>query len=338
MASKTSKTSRTKTQVKQQLESIQSEERESLDRVSASAKKAEADRVRGAVSHLSVDGLLKDIANINPAIQKALLDVTTSLTQKVQELSDVTTAIELAKADLKEVHDLEVVATSLENLLAEHMEKQAEIDAEVRALEENARKLELQLDSEYRTKREELENQRKKEVVEYQYQLTQTRLRDKTEFDRAQEDLARQNKLRQELLEKDWKEREEVLAKDEKELIGLREQAATFPETLRKEVAKAEAIAVSSTTRNKEHEFALKQKDFESKIALLEAANKQAEADKTKMAETITQLQTKLESAMKQAGEIASKALESASGNLAMAKMKEVIDSNGASSNSGKRS
>lgn len=340
MATKTTRTrsTRSKSQVKEQLDEIRSESREDLDRVSSIGLKTENDRVRAATASLSVDNILKNITVLGPQVQKGLIELSTLLTEKVGELNDVRSAIELAKAELKEVHDIEVVATSLENLLAEYKDKESAIEESIAELNKKYADLEASLKKNYADRAAELEATRRKEQAEFDYNLQQARLREKTDYNRKQEDLARSNALQQEALERGWAERDRALNAQEKEVADLRAKVAEFPEILKKELAANSSQIHNATKKDLTNEFALKEKDHLSKIALLEAKVAQADTDKAAMARTITELQAKLETAMKQNSEIATKALESASGTLAMTKMKEVIDSNGTGSTGGKRS
>lgn len=331
------RTTRTKTQTKEKLDEIRNEVRESKDRVSSLAEKAETDRVRAATAGLSVDNILKNITVLGPQLQKGLLEITNLLTEKVQELEDVRSAISLAKQELKEVHDIEVVATSLENLLEEFKERETSIEASIAELQQKYKDMDAQLNKSFQEKSDELAKTRQREQTEFNYKLGQDRLKEQNSYQQSREDIARSNKLQQEELEKGWREREAALKAKEAEFNDLKAKVEAFPATLKSELAANSAQIHNATKRDLTNEFNLKEKDFQAKISLLEAKVEQAEIDKTAMAKTINDLQTRLENSAKQVGDIATKALESASGNLAMAKMKEVIDSNGTTPG-GKRS
>lgn len=327
---------RSKAEVADEFEAVRGEEPEALDRVSLDAKKAEKARVLAATSSISIDKMVTELVSLGPTIQQNLIELSTVLTQKTQELADIKAAVDIAKEELKEVHAIEVSATALENLIEDYKRREIDLKTQITDLQNTfaaSRAAAIKEDSELK---KELDSKRMKEDAEFRYNLEQVRLKERTAYENAVQDLTRINSLRQQGLEAGWAERTKELDARTKELEEYKVKVAGFDEETRKAVAKAEAIVSSSIKRDLTHAFELEKRDLTSKISMLEQKELQAAADKLAMAKSITELQARLENANKQIENIATKALESASGNLAMSKMKEVIDSS-PNGGSGKR-
>jgi hypothetical protein len=293
--------------------------------------------VISATAGLRINELVNDVVTLGPVIQSQLLHLSTLLTQKTQQLEDLKAAVAIEEENLQNVYAIEVSATALENLKEEYTAKQQQLEAEVHDLQAKYVSLQADLEKSYTERSRELEQTRQREAAEFKYNLDQTRLKDRTAYNQQLEDEKRNNVLKQLGLEAGWAERTKELDSRAKELEDYKVKVAGFDEMLRKAVSQAEAMMKNSVTRDLGHAHELEKRDLTGQISLLNLQKAQSDKDKEALAKTILELQTQLAAANKQVENIATKALESASGNLAMNKMQGVIEQT-TSTNGGKRS
>lgn len=328
---------RTKAEVSAEFDEIRSQQPEELDRVSRDAREMERERVIHNTTGLKIDTLVRDVVALGPVIQSQLLQVTTLLTEKKQQLDDLTAAVVIEEENLRNVHNIEVSATALENLKAEYSAKDEELKKNIEALSHKYAELNESLNQSYMDRQRDLETARIREAADFKYNLELTRTKGQRMYDQALEDEKRANLLKQQELEAGWTKRNDALVAQEKELADFKTKVAGFDEEVRKAVSKAEVIAINITKRDLEHKHELEKRDLTGEISLLKMQQSQADKDKEAMAKSILDLQIQLAAANKQVENIATKALESASGNLAMTKMQGVIEQT-AAPNGGKRS
>jgi hypothetical protein len=155
---------------------------------------------------------------------ECLSDLARDFQDSLEELRKVESEIELRKAQLKKLHDIEVSANTLERLVEEQRLRMESFEALMRDQrrlwdEERARR-ELE-DREYR---ENLRIQRQREEEEYRRQRA---LEERTERQRIDEELRAfqlENRLKLESLEKDLLQKELSLKEKEQEWVQLAQE------------------------------------------------------------------------------------------------------------------
>ena len=161
---------------------------------------------------------------------------------------------------------------------------------------------------------------------EYQYRTAQQHKKQEDEFGALIEKREKENRDRQEQLEKVWAEREAELKKREQELAELRAFKENAPEMVKKEVNAAVAISTNSVKKEYETKAVLASKDYET-------AQKLSEQTVNSLRETIAKQQAQLEEVREQLGqahrdmkEISAKALESASGRATTEALQRLLE------------
>jgi 3-deoxy-D-manno-octulosonate 8-phosphate phosphatase KdsC-like HAD superfamily phosphatase len=120
-------------------------------------------------------------------------------------------------------------------------------------------------------------------------------------------------------------ERRTAIEKEEQEIAVLKARVANIDAEIAKESAKAVAIATSALKKDMTHEHQLVVNGLQNQIALAAQQNTSLNEANTKLAEQLIGLQKALDSAKEQVQSIAVKALESASGQTALAKVQDVL-------------
>lgn len=319
-ARKTTKNSRTKADLEAELKDLRSQlnSQPAIDPKARELRFNNETAVRKAVEGVSVDKVVDTIGKTSLEVSRSLAQISEQLTQKVQELETTNQAIEIAKTELEELHGKEVVASSTASMLAEFDQKEKELaeSATARRLEWIKEEQAHALSSKERDA-EVLKN-RTRESTEFEYAKQQERRRMQDSFNEQirQQDLS--NKLKQEELERGWSTREASLLAQEDRLKSLSAQVEAFPEEMKKASAREVGIVSSVMKRDHEHMLALLKKDSDSANALLRQENAALAASNKSSLDRIVQLEQQLVEAKKQVADIATKALDSASGAFAL--------------------
>jgi len=259
--------------------------------------------VLAKVQDMTFDSVTKELAGVQVELQKTLAELSGTLAEQFQLLEDVQKTIALKKHELKQLHQIEATATTLDELLAEieeRKEQQVEEEAEFK------RKL--------NEEKSELRKQWVREQQDYQYEQKQ---KNKLADDALNEIIRQKekaNREKQELLEKTWAEREVELKKREQELAELRAFKEAAPEMVKKAVNQEVAIANNSLKKEYEHQKVILQKDAETDKRLADARHAADAQTIAKLQTQVDQLEKQLELANQRATDTASKALDSASG------------------------
>lgn len=281
--------------------------------------------VLGSVADLSLDGVSSSITATQVEVQKSLADLSAKITEQLQTLRKIEEAIDLKNDELKSLYDIEAKAVDLDELTAQ-------IEAQRKAWEEE----QTRKKQEFAESQSERNKQWVRTEEEYQYKLAQEHRKLQDEFAALMTQKEKENRDRQEQLEKSWAEREGELKKRETEVAELREKVANMPEVIRKAENAAQAVATNSVKKEYETKIQIAAKDTEmaQKLAAQEVAS--LTQSTAKLHAQIEDLKTQLDQAHRDMKEISAKALESASGRSAMEALQKVLEKEPATYKQGK--
>jgi hypothetical protein len=300
------------------------------------AARARTAEIRESVKNISVDTALQGVGKVNLEVSKLFSAISEAVIQQAKHLETVSEAVNLAEQDLQELHGKDVVASSLTSLLAEFEAKKLELQQKKAEQEEAWKREAAAHDKLWKEQQLELQKQRTREQQEYDYNLAKARKSIQDDFDEKMAALEKQNRERQEALTKSWNAREQALAAQETELANFKKQVEEFPTKLASEVKREVAIATNSQKR--EHDFAMQiaTKDASAQVALSSQKIAALEASRAEQAAIIADLQKQLAAAKEQVANIATKALESASGAVALERVTSFTRNNESMSKAGK--
>ena len=176
----------------------------------------------------------------------------------------------------------------------------------------------------------------KREEDDYQYQLAQKHRKQADDLQTTLAQQEKQNRDRQEQLEKQWAEREAELKKREQELIELRQFKEQAPDMVRKAVNAEVAIATNSVKKDYEHKSVLSAKDAETEKRLAESQVQSLQQTILKQQAQIDDLRAQLADAHQRVADISTKALDSASGRATTEALQRLMEKDQISSKSGK--
>lgn len=268
-------------------------------KVVATETQATLDAVKG----LDLTTVIGEIGTLQVEVQNTLAGLGASLSSKIQQMKDVDAAIQLKQGRLAELCEIENEAITIDDLRAQR---------DLEAQEWQRRKQER--DTQYADEMAQRDKVRKREADEHVYTTRLNQQRVKDEFDAEIARLKRDEEIRAEALRRDWDLREAELASKEEEVENLTLQVAGFDAKLKAEVARAEGVLSNTLKRQYEHEIDLLKRDALNQQRVSEVQAEMQEQTIEGLREQIVDLGKQLAAARNDAREVATQALQSASG------------------------
>lgn len=260
------------------------------------------DVVLETVKSITLDGVSKKIAAVQVDIQQTLAKLSTELTQNLDTLNTVNTAITLKQEELKNLHDIEATKISLDTLNQDiEVTRQTWTEEQVRRSKEDD------------MARRERQVKWAREEEQYKYEREQAHKKLEDDFNARIQEATKQNTLQAEALQRSWEKREADLKSKEQEFTTLRAEVEAFPAKLKAEVQKAESIVGNVMKKDFEMERKLLEANFNNKIQLAEAQVASEKMKTVELEKQVASLKAQLDMAQKDIKEISTKALESAS-------------------------
>lgn len=275
----------------------------------------EAQSVLDSVKNVNLQSVIAEVGGLQVTVQESLATLSGALSSKIQEMQNLDTAIALKNARLKELHNIESEAVTLDDLKAQRDAEQKEWDAQ-----------RDERDRIWDDEDAERNRSQKRAEDDYNYSVQVARKKAQDDFEALLASTKRNEALRAETLERGWKDRENVLKSKETEFTNLQTQVAGFDAKLKTEVSKAEAILSNVLKKQYEHEMALLKKDSESEKNLHQIRVSAMDETITSLQEQIKDLQTQLVQARNDAKDVASQALQSASGRDVAVALQRAMD------------
>jgi hypothetical protein len=265
------------------------------------AKKTQS--VLDAVKLLSPETIISEVGALQVSLQSTLANVSAAITDKIEKMKQVDEAISLKEERIVELYDIDQEALTLEDV----KNRRSEEEAEWTRSREERRKV---------WSEEQAERNRiwQREQEEHAYLTTTEQQRKKEEFEAEVIRLKRDETLRSERLQKDWADREAELLERENELIELRDKVSKVDDTMKAEVAKAEAVLGNKLKRDYDYQIQLLDKDIQAERSLNNAKVESLNATISALSDQLEEAHRQLVAARQDAKEVTERALESASG------------------------
>lgn len=249
--------------------------------------------VSDAVNELKTT-IADKISTIDKKVAGTLDELTDQLNKDVGQFTILTEAIDLSEKRLKSLYNIDIVATTLETLVAEHAEKKRSLESAY--AEETAT-----LANETMVKKRDA----KREEEEYMYNRTLSRTRDEETY------LTQKKKKEEEL-----KAREDALTLKEEESVTLRTRVEGIPlECEKLTLSREQEVEKRLTSEHTEQVNRLKEA-WESDKRILDIKYSHLEAQSKKLESELTFAKKEAELAQKKAQELAVTVIENSGGRL----------------------
>ena len=283
----------------------------------------------------TIDDIMKNMFNLKSQFSKSSNLLQEKLTNEATALKEINDEVVEHTRNLQDLHSIEVNDESLTTLMETYIQteqKQSDALAEKNeTLEEEMSSLKLNWDKEYTQHSQtfkELKNEAKKqndrENKEYQYLKKQKEYVDKDLFNEEQKRYENELSEIKELKDQEWLEKEKNISKKEEEAQKIEEEANEIEAKLEKEIKKSSEEGAGIAKRDTKNKMLLLSKDYEGKERLFALKINALKENITKQNFQIEQLSSKLSTALKQAQDLAIKALEGTSNTNSFEAMKEI--------------
>ena len=267
------------------------------------------------VKSITLDGVSKKIAAVQVDIQQTLAKLSTELTQNLDTLNTVNTAIALKQEELKNLHDIEATKISLDTL-----------NQDIEATRQTWTEEQIRRAKEDDMARRERQVKWTREEEQYKYERDQAHKKLEDDFNARIQEATKQNTLQAEALQRSWEKREADLKSKEQEFTTLRAEVDAFPAKLKAETEKSAAIVGNTMKKDFEMEKKLLEANFNNKIQLAEAQVASEKMKTVELEKQVASLKAQLDMAQKDIKEISTKALESASGRETINSLQKALE------------
>ncbi|MFH7030336.1 MAG: hypothetical protein ACHBN1_34520 [Heteroscytonema crispum UTEX LB 1556] len=286
------------------------------------AEKAKNQEILEAASAYTVDSIVKGLADLQLEFGSILNALSEKLAKENSKLDELNRAIEVETQRLKELQKVRIVADTLDILTQEHQEKLKSLEQDTASKREMLEKEITQRRKEWQKEQAEyqealksynelLTKQRSSEAEEYQYKLENARKISGNEYESIKRSQEREIQEATEKKDKDWAEREKVITKNQSLFAEYQQKVTAFPNELEEAVKKAREEAIKDTSQKAKIEADLFDKEWESSKQSYEFKIQSLEETIKKQTEQIEGISTQLQTALKQAQDLAMRAFDS---------------------------
>ena len=313
-------TKNTKNEILEAYESLLKEVEKNKSSKADQQKVQASNIVKQALSENSKD-IIHQIAGLKLQVSQSLEDLGTELLSEREKLSNLQEAIKIQDKYLKDAHEITINTNSLEALLLAQCQKKEEFEEWVNSAKERFsneisekkqswQKEQQQYESEQKEKREFEKKERKRQGEEYEYQLKITRQKEEDEYQQKKLLQERELEEKRKTLESECADRESSIITKEQELEDLRKYKEQAEKNLASAVEKTAKQIREELQERFKNEFLIKNKEFESEIALLKQNIQFLESKITDQEKSITSLNKQLSESNIQSQDLARKVIE----------------------------
>jgi hypothetical protein len=301
-------------------------ERKKLD-AKIATKQEEAEKIKNqeivaAASTYTIDNIVKGLADLQLEFGSIVNALAEKLAQENTKLDELNQSIEIETQRLQELKQIRVVADTLDIFTQEHQEKLKVLEQDTtnrkEALEKEAaakrkewQKEQIEFTEKLQAYNDLLAKDRQQEQEEYQYKLATTRKLTTDAYEGRKRNLEREITETTQQKGKDWTQREKILTDNQKLFTEYQQQAVKFPTELEEAIKKTREDAIKETSQKAKVEVDLFEKEWESTKQSYELKTKSLEETIVKQTEQIEGIAAQLQTALKQAQDLAMRAFDS---------------------------
>ncbi|AKG23248.1 hypothetical protein [Calothrix sp. 336/3] len=313
-----------KQQIMQSFQQILADRKKLESRIAT--KQEEAEKIKNqeiltTASTYTVDSIIKGLADLQLEFGTIVTSLSEKLATENSKLDELNRAIEIESQNLKDLQQIRVVADTLDILTQEHQEKlnileqdfaskQETLDKQVTQTRKNWQQEQAIYDAAVKSYDESLVKERQKEAEEYQYKLENTLKITTDAYEAKKRQLERETEESTQEKEKNWQEREKIIQEQKSLLTEYQQKIAKFPTELEESVKKAREEAIKETSQKAKVEADLIEKEWEGTKQSYELRIQALEEAINKQLEQIESISTQLQTALKQAQDLAMRAFE----------------------------
>lgn len=286
-------------------------------------------------AHAPMEEIINHLGQLGEKFNTALSQLSTNLLVEASRLKEVSTTVEEESSHLGALYGIETKEDSLSNLLKQYTETAEQYQEMLKQKGEETEKAWLSQKQAWQTEKEETQQRlqeqqttdnknQNREDTEYRYDLTLKRELSEEEYSHQQ----KQNKQALEELEqtrrKEWQEREKALAEREKQFEEHKTKVDNFAKELETAIKKAKDEGTGIARHQAKIKADLIAKEFTGEEEVSQLQIRALEEQVANHVNQIDKLSKQLEAALKQAQELAVKAIEGSSSQTSFQALKEI--------------
>jgi hypothetical protein len=298
-------------------------EQKAMDGKAVKKEVEEKETVKRASLH-SVEGIVKNLADLKLEIIKSMDGLGEKLIGEYKKLTELQQAIDIEEKVIDEIHNIKVQAESLTSLLVTQKEKRAAFEAEMEDkkadFDDDMTQKRLQWKKEQeefefakKEREAQLKKERQREEEDHTYNLQLKRKKETDAYEEKKTALEKALTDKKTALEKEFEEREAAISAKEKEFGDLKTRVEAFQKEIEKAVKDTEKAITERLTFTYRHDSELSEKEIEGERKLFHQKVEALESKIKEQEELVRQLTQKAHEAGLQVQNIAIKAIEGAS-------------------------
>jgi hypothetical protein len=284
----------------------------------------EAKPLAEAVKGATVYEVMQGLSALRAGFGSAISALSAQLTAEATKLAELQRGVAAQTSELQALHDLEVTEQTLDELLRKYAEESERFDADMQqqrqafeqemAEQRAAWQKEQEAQARFLKERDaSLRRAREREAAEYTYERERTRKQDMDTYEQQQK---KRSEALDELVQsqqRDWEAREQAIADQEKRFAEYQAQVEAFPAELEAAVQKAAAEGRRLVEAEAKIQADLQAQEIAGEKRIAELRIKALRETIDKQVVQIDHLTKQLDAVLKQAQDLAVKALEGAS-------------------------
>lgn len=283
----------------------------------------------------TLDGIIEILSALRPGIGDAVSELSAKLIAEATKLQELRRSVQEETQQLEALHGLKVDDETLEQLIQQYIEKSTAFEIEEKQQQEAFEQEMMETRKTWQKEQEEharfiterngtTKKTEQREAEEYKYNLEHQRKLDNDTYQQQQKQLEKALKDFEEARQKEWAEREKQIAEQEKEFTELQAKAEKFPKELETAVKKVRGEAAAMVHRQIKVKADLQAKEAEGERRVYELKIQSLEDVIEKQQQQINTLSAQLNAAVKQAQDLAVKAIEGASNVSSLQAVREI--------------
>ncbi len=283
------------------------------------AEKAKNKQILEAASIYTVDSIVKGLADLQLEFGSVINTLAEKLAKENSKLDELNQAIKVATQRLQDLQQIRVVADTIDILNQEHQEKlkileqdtvskREVLEKEIAIRRKEWQKEQAGYEEALQAYNELLVKDRTSEQEDYQYKLeTSQKINTNTYEDLKRKEERELQESTQEK-QKNWVDREKILTERQPLFVENQQKVTAFPKELEEAVNKAREEAIKDTTQKSKIEADLFAKEWEATKQSYELKIQSLEETIKKQVEQIEGISAQLQTALKQAQDLAMRA------------------------------
>ena len=285
------------------------------------AEREEDNQIVEKASMYTVESIVKGLADLQLNFGNAVDSLVEKLSVEVPKLEELRRAILVETRRLEELRHIRVAADALDILIQEHQDtskafeeksqqERQSLDRDIAEKRHAWQQEQAEFDVAATVRQELMKKERERDEADYQYELERKRKIDADDYTSRKAALERQIAEEEAIKEVEWSGRERVLAGQQKTLEKYKSLVASFPQELEEATQKAREGTMQTIYEEADVQADLfeKEREADREVSTLKIASLKETIEQ--QAKHIEHLSAQLQTALKQAQDLAVKAVE----------------------------